>query len=85
MENAKTEMKFFISLPSKEAYSGHPVNDSVVYTQKLYPQVTNIITDMVSSGTTNTAEVRHSLKYYVEHYLLKEKPHSHNNNLSSKT
>ena len=75
-----TEVKYFVSFPSIEAHSGHPIGQEAVHTQKLHPQVAQKILEMVTSGITDTAEVRRSLKYYVDNFLCKDigqKPHPH--------
>ena len=75
-----TEVKYFVSFPSTEAHSGHPIGQEAVHTQKLHPQVAQKILEMVTSGITDTAEVRRSLKYYVDNFLCKDigqKPHPH--------
>ena len=72
--------KYFVSFPSIEAHSGHPIGQEAVHTQILHPQVAQKITEMVSSGITDTAKVRWSLKYYVDNFLCKDigqKPHPH--------
>ena len=76
----KTNVKYFVSFPSIEAHSGHPTGQEAVHTQKLHPLVTQKITEMVTSGMTDTAEVRRSLKYYVDNFICKDigqKPHPH--------
>ena len=62
------------SRPSEAAHSGHPAGQSskAVFSQKLYPKVTCKITEIVHSGITETAEVKRSLKYYVDSILSKE-------------
>ena len=66
------EVKYFVSFPSIEAYSGHPTGQEAVHTQKLYPQVVQKITEMVTSGIMDTTEVRRSLRYYVDNFLCKD-------------
>lgn len=70
----KTIIKHFVSLPSEAAHSGHPTGQSsnAVFSQKLHPKVTSKITEMVHSGITETAEVKRSLKCYVNSILSKE-------------
>lgn len=75
-----TEVKYFVSFPSTEAHSGHPIGQEAVHAQKLHPQVAQKIIEMVTSGITDTAEVRRSLKYHVDNFLCKDigkKPHLH--------
>ena len=74
----KITMKYFISLPQEEAHSGHPTGQAGVYAQKLHPTISQKIVDMVEAGVTDTSEIKHSLKHYVDKYLSKElgrKPH----------
>ena len=74
----KTTMKHFISLPQQEAHSGHPTGQAGVYAQKLHPTISQKIVDMVEAGITDTSEIKHSLKHYVDKHLSKElgrKPH----------
>ena len=61
-----------ISLPSEEAHSGHPTGQPAVYGQKLHPSVAQKIAEMVAAGIVDTAEVKRSLKYYVNDFLSKE-------------
>ena len=83
MLHAQTPVsKYFVSFPSVEAHSRHPISQEAVHTQKLHPQVAQKITEMVTSGITDTTEVRRSLKYYmyVDNFLCKDigqKPHPH--------
>ena len=75
-----TEVKYFVCFPSIETHCGHPIGQEAVHTQKLHPQVPQKITEIVTSGITDTAEVRRSLKYYVDNFLRKDigqKPHPH--------
>ena len=65
-------IKYFISLPQEEAHTGHPVGQAGVYAQKLNPYVSQKIVDMVHAGITDTTEIKHSLKYYVNTFLSKE-------------
>ena len=70
----KTIIKHFVSLPSKAAHGGHPTgwSSDAVFNQKLHPKVTSKITEVVHSGITETAEVKLSLKYYIDSILSKE-------------
>ena len=77
-KSVKVELKHFVSLPCEEAHSGHPTGHAAGYSQKLNPYVSQKISEMVSSGITDTAEVKRTLKYYVDNFLVKElgmKPH----------
>ena len=55
--SVKTTMKCFISLPQEEAHSGHPTGQAGVYVQKLHPNISQNIVDMVEAGITETTEV----------------------------
>ncbi len=68
----KSLTRYFISLPSEEAHSGHPTGQPAVYGQKLHPLVAQKIAEMVAAGIVETAEMKHSLKYYVNNVLSKE-------------
>ena len=68
----QTLTKYFISLPSEEAHSGHPNGQPAVYGQKLHPLVAQKIAEMVAAGIVDTTEVKRSLKYYVNNFLSKE-------------
>ena len=77
-QSVKTTKKYFISLPWQEAHSGHPTGQAGVYAQKLHPTTSQKIVDLVEAGITDTTEIKHSLKHYVDKYLSKElgrKPH----------
>jgi len=63
-----TLTKYFISLPSEEADSGHPTGQTAVYGQKLHPLVAQKIAEMVAAGIVDTTEVKLSLKCYVFFY-----------------
>ena len=76
----QSETKYFVSLPTNEAHSEHPVGKAAIHVQKIHPQVAQKIMEMVSSGITDTAEVTRSLRYYVDNILSKEigqKPNDH--------
>ncbi len=68
----KSLTKYFISLPSEDAHSGHPTGQPAVFGQKLHPLVAQKIAEMVAAGIVDTAEVKRSLKYYVNNLLSKE-------------
>ena len=84
MRNIKSRQSsnIFVSLPSEGVHSGHPMGRSseAIFSQKLHPKVTAKITEMVQSGITEIAEVKRSLKYYVDGILsdqLGHKPVTH--------
>ena len=74
----KTEAKYYMSFPSIEARSEHPIGLEAIHTQKVHPKVAQKIIEMVTSGITDTSEVRRSLKYFVDNYLCKEIGHKPN-------
>ena len=45
---------------------------AAVYGQKLHPLVAKKIAEMVAAGIVDTAEVKCSLKYYVNNFFSKE-------------
>ena len=59
----------FISLPREDVYSGHPTGAAGVFAQKLNPDVSRKILDMVQAGITNVKEIKKSLKYCVDTFL----------------
>ena len=65
----KTQVKYFVSFPSNEAHSGHPIGQEAVHSQKVHPRVAQKIMEMVTSGMTDTADVRRSLKYILRRQL----------------
>ena len=67
----KTMIRHFVSPPSEAAHSGQQTGQSsnAVFSQKLHPKVTSKTTEMVHCGITETAEVKRSLKYYVNTIL----------------
>ena len=74
------KVKYHVSLPKSSAHSNHPLGPEAIYAQKMHLRVAQRIEEMVSSGITDAAEVRRSLRYFVDHFLAKEigeKPHPH--------
>ena len=67
IENKRTmkTTKYFISLPTEEAHSGHPTGQAGVYAQKLHPAISQKIVELVEAGITDTNEMKHSLKHFV--------------------
>ena len=53
-KTVKVELKYFVSLPCEEAHSEHPTGRAAGYSQELNPYVSQKISEMVSSGTTDT-------------------------------
>ena len=71
-KTVKVEHRHFVSLLCEEANSGHPTGEAAGYSQKLNPFISQKISEMVSCGITDTAEVKRALKYHVDHFLAKE-------------
>ena len=63
--------KYWVSIPSIEAHSGHPVGDKAMYSQRIHPLLVAKITETVLEGITNTAEVKRSLRFYANTILAK--------------
>ena len=64
--------KYFISIPGENLHSGHLTGTTGVFSQKLNPEVSLKILDMVQSGITDVKEIKCSLKYYVNTSLCKK-------------
>ena len=64
--------KYFISIPGENLHSGHLTGTTGVFSQKLNPEVSLKIVDMVQSGITDVKEIKCSLKYYVNTSLCKK-------------
>ena len=64
--------KYWVSMPSTEAHSGHPVGDNAMYSQRIHPLLVAKITEMVLDGITNTAEVKRSLRFYANTILANQ-------------
>ena len=67
-----------MSFPFNEAHSEHLICLEPIHTQNVHPKVAQKIIEMVTSGITDTSEVRRSLKYFVDNYLCKEIGHKPN-------
>ena len=68
----QVKIKYWVSMPSIEAHSGHPVGDSAMYSQRIHPLLVAKITEMVLDGITNTAEVKRSLRFYANTILTNQ-------------
>lgn len=66
------KMKYYISLPKYDVHSNHPVGAEAIYAQRMHPRVSQKITEMVTSGITDAAEIRRSLRHFVNHTLCME-------------
>ncbi len=54
----KVVKRYFISLPREDLHSGHPTGNAGVFAQKLNPEVSPKILDMVQSGITDVKEIK---------------------------
>ena len=67
------DTKYFVSLPSIDAHSGHPLGcDACGFAQQIHPLVTQKITELVSSGITDIGEVKRHLHFYLTKTVPKE-------------
>ena len=72
-EKVNTETKHFVSLPSIDAHSGDPLGcNACGFGQRIHPLVTQKITELVSSGITDTGEVKQHLHVCVTKAVPKE-------------
>jgi len=69
---AKSTTKHFMSLPTQDAHSGHPVDKNASFCQRVNPIIISKISEFVSSGITETKEVQRVLNNYVKHNLQSE-------------
>ena len=78
--NPKAQIKFFISLPTNEAYKNHPTGADIAFAQKVHPLLLSKISELVSANITDVHEVKKLLKYHTENQISKElgfKPQAH--------
>ena len=66
------ENKYFISIPGENLHFGQLTGTTGVFSQKLDPEVSLKIVDMVQSGITDVKEIKCSLKYYVNTSLCRK-------------
>ena len=72
-EKVNMDTKYFVSLPSIDAHSDHPLGcDACGFAQRIHPLVTQKITELVSSGITDIGEVKRHLHFYVTKTVPKE-------------
>ena len=72
-EKVNMDTKYFISLPSIDAHSGHSLGcDACGFAQRIHPLVTQKITELVSSGITDIGKVKRHLHFYVTKTVPKE-------------
>ena len=71
----KTKTMWFISLPSKDAHSGHPTGKGVAgFSQRINDRVAANIVEIVAEGITEVIQVWNLLHHYVVHDLCKDEP-----------
>ena len=74
-QNVKTEIKYHISLPTEEAHhKTHPTRGPHLMAQRVNPQISQRIMELVQEGMTNPQEVRKALNHYVRTVLCTENP-----------
>ena len=58
--------------PMENAHSGHLTGSTGIFAQKLHPLVFQKILEMVKSEISDTSEIKHCLKYYVNTTIAKD-------------
>ena len=67
------EPKYYVSLPSNDAHSGHPLGCDVCgFAQRVHLLASPKINELVSSGITDTGKVKCHIHLYVTHTVSKE-------------
>ena len=69
---AKSCRKYFVSLPTTEAHSGHICGTSANFSQRVHPIIVQKISEFVAGGITETNEVQRSIEHYVKCNLFME-------------
>lgn len=70
--SVKTKTMWFVSLPSQETHSGHPVGKGEAgFSQRMNGKIAAKIAEIVSQGITDVVQVRSLLQYYVSNELSK--------------
>ena len=69
MGRAKQIQRHFVSLPTEEAHTCHPVGQAASFCQRIHPIILQKISELVSSGIVETKEVQKALNHYVKHTL----------------
>ena len=67
MGRAKQIERNFVSLPTEEAHTCHPVGQAASFCQRIHPIILQKISELVSSGIVETKEVQKALNHYVKH------------------
>ena len=77
---AKSQAKYFVSLPANEAHKNHPTGADIAFAQKVHPLLIRKISELVSANITDVHEIKRLLKYYTNNQISKElgfKPNVH--------
>ena len=64
--------KFFVSLPTEAAHTGHIVGAKGGFAQRMHPRLTQKEMEMVLTGITEPTEVKRALRHYVTSQLCSE-------------
>ena len=65
-------LKYHVSLPTLTVHSGHPVASAASFCQRVHPTIGKKISELVSSGITETKEVKKALYHYVKYNVPSE-------------
>lgn len=67
-----TKKIYFVALPTANAHNGHEVGKQGGFAQRIHPEITQQINEMVLQGITDTNEIKRALKLYVKTNLSKQ-------------
>ena len=56
--------KFFVSLPTEAAHTGHIVGAKGGFAQRMHPRLTQKVMEIVLTGITEPTEVKRALRHY---------------------
>ena len=74
-QDVRTEIKCHISLPTEEAHhKSHLTRGPHLMAQRVNPQISQRIMELVQEGMTNPQEVRKALNHYVRTVMCTENP-----------
>ena len=59
------EIRYFVSLPTRDAHTKHPTDEVSGYAQKVHPVIAQKISEFVSEGMKEVHEVKKALRQYV--------------------
>ena len=72
-KDVKTTRKYHLSLPSEEAHhQTHQTGGMHGMAQRVHPQITQKIKELVSDGITEVSTVSHMVRHYVNNDLCKD-------------